>query len=294
MLPASSPAAPEALPLCPVHPERPSVATCERCGRFLCEACAVSHGPSRCADCDARLGDPLGILAQPFSVGGSLSLGWRLFREALPGLLAVSFLLGIVGGTFTHAVDQNTTSFATSMRWTFVFEGTVGLIAVGAHLSLLVGVAEGRRLNFGQALQEGMNAWPQLFGANVRSRLWSVLFCLLLIIPGIIKAVTLALATEAAYREPGKDALQSSTQLVTGRRWEMFGLCVASYAIVFAVMSPLSLLMAALVEAVESTSLAGDILLDGVGRGAEAFVSAVGLVAFYGLKRVHGQALAPR
>jgi hypothetical protein len=294
MLPASSPAAPEALPLCPVHPERPSVATCERCGRFLCEACAVSREPSRCADCDARLGDPLGIFAQPFSVGGSLSLGWRLFREALPGLLAVSFLFGIVGGTFTHIVDQNTQNFATSMRWSRLFEGTVGLFAVGAHLALLVGVAEGRRLTFVQALEEGLLAWPRLFGANFRSRLWIGLFFLLLIIPGIIKAVTLALVTEAAYREPGQDALQSSTQLVTGRRWEVFGMLAAAYGILLAVVVPMGLLMGALAEAAESTSLVGDILLDGVGRGAEAFVSAVGLVAFYGLKRVHGQALAPR
>ena len=43
--------------------------------------------------CDARAEDPLGILAQPFSVGGALRNGWRLFVGALSGIAVVSLIM---------------------------------------------------------------------------------------------------------------------------------------------------------------------------------------------------------
>ncbi len=254
----------------------------------------MSRQPPRCADCDARLGDPLGVLAHPFSLGGSLSRGWVLFRQALPGLLGVSLLFGIFGGWLSHVVDQNTDSFATSMRFSRIFEGTVGLIAVGANLALLVGVAEGRRLSFGQALMEGLSAWPRLFGAHFRSGILIVLFLLLLIVPGIMKAVSFALVTQAAYREPNQDALDSSSRLVAGRRWEVFAMLVVCYAIIFGVVLPMSVLVGFVAEEESGISLVGDIALDGLGRVADAFASAVVLAAFYGFKRLHGEALSPR
>src|SRR5262245_32397154 len=42
---------------CPSHPESPSVATCSRCGRFICELCQASTSPLLCTDCKSRIPD---------------------------------------------------------------------------------------------------------------------------------------------------------------------------------------------------------------------------------------------
>ncbi|MBX7116432.1 MAG: DUF2007 domain-containing protein [Myxococcaceae bacterium] len=39
--------------LCPVH-ENPAIATCDRCGTFLCTACAALGNPPLCEDCLAH------------------------------------------------------------------------------------------------------------------------------------------------------------------------------------------------------------------------------------------------
>jgi hypothetical protein len=294
MLPAADLAAPQPLPVCPEHPERPSVAPCERCGRFLCQECAVSLRPPRCAACHARVGDPLGVLAQPFAVDRALANGWKLLSGALPRIVPICLLFGVPGGLLTYLVESNTDELKTSLRISSFFDGTIGLIAVGAHLALMVGVAEGRLPSVGEALREGLRAWPRLFGARFRSGLIIFLFALLLLVPGIIKAVTLALVTEAAFREPGSDALATSTRLVTGRRWELFGLLLACNALVFIAALPLGIITGLLSEAFPAITPGVEILLDASTRVVDTFSSAVGLSAFYGFKRLHGEELEPR
>jgi hypothetical protein len=37
----------------------------------------------------ARASDPFGIVAQPFTLGGALGNGWKLFTSTLPQLLPI-------------------------------------------------------------------------------------------------------------------------------------------------------------------------------------------------------------
>jgi hypothetical protein len=294
MLPAADTVLPSQLPVCPEHPERPSLATCERCGRFLCEDCAVTREPPRCADCQARVGDPLGILSQPFSFQRAFAHGWTLFRQALPGILSVSLLFSIPGGLISYYADLYTSSPLSSLRWTMIYEGSVGLIAIGAFLAMMVGLAEGQRVGVSGALRQGLAAWPGLFGASFRQSLQVMLYSLLFLVPGFIRASTLYLSSEAAFREPGRDALQASTALVTGRRWEVFCLLVASYALNFMAVIFLSVGVGITTELLPSTTLGMEVLLDAGGRIGQAFTTAVGLAAYYGFKSLHGEPLAPR
>jgi hypothetical protein len=48
-------ASPAADALCAADPERPSVATCGRCGSFMCGECRSEELPDRCAACASRL-----------------------------------------------------------------------------------------------------------------------------------------------------------------------------------------------------------------------------------------------
>lgn len=40
---------------CYNHPDRDSVATCQKCGKFLCKECADNHQPFLCDDCYNKL-----------------------------------------------------------------------------------------------------------------------------------------------------------------------------------------------------------------------------------------------
>ena len=99
---------------------------------------------------------------------------------------------------------------------------------------------------------------------------------------------------EAAYREPKKDALENSTQLVTGSRWELFGMLVASYGILLMIVVPFVGIGSYLSELFPSMALPFEIVYDALTRLLTAFISAVGLAAFYGLKNLRGQELEPR
>jgi hypothetical protein len=285
-------AALQPIAVCPEHPERASIAPCERCGRFLCDECLASRSPPRCPACNAKARDPLGVVAQPFSIGGALGNGWKLFTSTLPQLLPICLLVGVFGGLLTHALESNNAS-SSSMRFGRIFDGTVGLFGIGAYLALLVGKAEGAPRGVGAALKESMNAWPRLFGARFRSGWTILLFTLLLVIPGIMKAVTFAVVTEAAFREPASDALDNSTSLTEGRRWEVFGLFVACYGIVLLCAFLIGIMGGILMEVVPGTEAIANILIDAGVRVGEAFAAGVALATFYGLKHSKGQELAP-
>jgi hypothetical protein len=276
--------------LCPEHPEQPSIAACERCGRFLCQRCVASKEPPHCSPCAARVRDPLGILAVPFSIQGALRHGWQLFLNAFPGILFVSLLFSVPGGLLTYfsateGYSQNLSS---------VYDITLGLMGVGACLALMVGSAEGGQRGLGHALVEGLRAWPRLFWARFRSGMWILVFALVLIIPGIMKAVSLAVATEAAYREPRRDALESSSTLTEGRMWEVFWVCVICNVPVYGLVYGLSILCGQILEVQPALWPVLEILVDLVSRMGGILGMGIGLAMFYGLKRFREWPLAPR
>jgi len=286
-------AALQPIAVCPEHPERASISPCERCGRFLCDECLASRSPPRCPACDAKVSDPLGVVAQPFTIGGALGNGWKLFTNTLPQLLPICLVVGVLGGLLTHALESSSLSRTSSIRLGQLFDVTIGLFGIGVYLAFLVGKAEGAPRGVGAALKEGMGAWPRLFSARFRSGLWITLCTLLLVIPGILKAVSLAVVTEAAFREPQSDGIDNSTSLTKGHRWKVFGLFVACYGIVFLSAYLLGVMGGTLMEVVPGTEAIANILIDAGERVGKAFASCVALVAFYGLKHSKGQELAP-
>jgi uncharacterized membrane protein len=223
----------------------------------------------------------------------ALGNGWTLFSRALPQLLPIALLIGIPGGLLTHAVELAGIGFRGSLQISRIFDVTFGLIGTGAYLGLMVGVAEGAPRGAGAALKEAMRVWPRLFGARFRSALWILLFTLLLVIPGIMKAVALAVVTEAAYRERRSDALDNSSRLTEGRRWAVFGLFALCFTPAVMILLALGFLGGLITELIPGTGAISNILIDAGSRLVEAFTCGVALAAFYGLKRSRGEALEP-
>jgi len=278
--------------VCPEHPEQPSVATCTRCGRFLCTGCRVSADPALCRTCAPLALDPLGILSTPFGASGTLRNGWRMFAPVLPQVLAIATVFSIPAGLISAGLAD---SGVGAERVVNLYDALIGLIGDIACLAMFVGVAEGRSLSLGQALKEGTGAWGRVFGARFRAGLITLAFTLLLIIPGIWKGVLLAFVVEAAYRVPGEDSLEYSTSLVQGggRWWPVFGVLLLSGFIAYVPVFFGAAIMGGLaaVAAVPALNVAVEIGTDFIARIADNLLSAFSLATFYGLCKTDGRTL---
>jgi hypothetical protein len=270
---------------CAEHPADPSAATCFRCGRFACRACLALDPPPLCRACHARVSDPLGILGVGFSVGGSLRNGWRLFRTVFWPLVAIAAIFGLPAGLIEYEIDRRGGDFGASFRIMRVYDFTVWIFGIGAALALLVSAAEGGPRGLGYALGEGAKAWPRIFGARLRAGILTFLWALLLIIPGLVKAVNFSLSTEVAYRDPDREPLEHSTALVTGRRFEVLGLFAVAWFVLVVAIAGMAFLAGFAEALLPPLAPFTAMLIDAAARLAECFAFAVGLAAFYGFRR---------
>jgi hypothetical protein len=204
----------------------------------------------------------------------------------------VALIIGGLSGLLTYFLEASVGE-GVSGKVDRLFDVTIGLIADGAFLALMVGEAEGAPRDVGTSLKEGLSAWPRLFGARFRSGLVILVFTLMLVVPGIMKALSLAVVTEAAYREPGSDALENSTYLTEGRRWEVLGLFMLCFAAVFLSMFPLGFIGGTVLAVAPRSALVVDVVLGAAYQLVGALASGVSLAVFYGLKRSAGQELEP-
>ncbi|MBL8952276.1 MAG: hypothetical protein JNK82_15970 [Myxococcaceae bacterium] len=284
--------------VCPEHPQSPSVGTCTRCGRFVCAGCRVVSDPVLCRACAPMAMDPLGIVSAHFSAGATLRNGWRMFITVLPVLLPIAAIFSVPAGLISAGVES--LAVRDSMRATIdsqrvvnFYDALIGLIGDIGALALFVGVAEGKTFTLGQALKEGTSAWGAVFGARFRGGLITLLFTLLLIVPGIWKGVLLAFVVESAFRVRGQDALEYSTSLVTGRWWPVFGVLLLSALVAYVPAMVFGGVMGAVGELAHLPVVAIEILTDFGARLADMLLAAFSLATFYGLNRTDGRQLPP-
>lgn len=273
--------------VCPDHPQSPSVATCSRCGRFVCAVCLRSDAPPLCPACAPRVADPLGVLSAPFSFGNAVGYGVRMLLPVWGKALLLSVLFSIPGGWISWlsapADDESLTQVGRSIQRSNIYDALVGSVGEVAVILLCIGVAEGRRLSLGQALRESLSRYGRLFSARFRSGVWILAFTLLFVLPGVWKAVLLAFAVPAAVRIEAMDALKLSTLLVTPRWWAVFGRVTAVMALFLV---PAVLFVGVFDFAVgflELPRLPVEVVEDWATRTAEYLVSACLLAGFYGL-----------
>jgi hypothetical protein len=76
--------------VCPVH-ERPAVATCSRCGTFLCAGCGSLGSPPLCEDC-LKVDEPRSTRGPLVKAAATVGL----IAYALPLLLAAAVILAIL------------------------------------------------------------------------------------------------------------------------------------------------------------------------------------------------------
>jgi hypothetical protein len=100
-----SPPYPGAAAQCPLHPDALGVATCARCGNFMCVTCTVGGSQVNCPSCRERLAQDSAFpfRREAWSIDGLLSFSWAALKRdwvmLSAGMLlvfAVSMAVGIV------------------------------------------------------------------------------------------------------------------------------------------------------------------------------------------------------
>jgi hypothetical protein len=219
--------------VCPTHPERPSVGTCARCGRFLCGECRAFDPPPTCAACLARGRDAMLLGNQGLTAGGTLSLSLKLMRATAP-VLATAVAIGTALGL---AIELGLPELPRSAGNLIdrVYELTAGLVLDVAVVAAMLEASQGRTLKPGEALQEGLSAWGRVLKYRFLSGLLILVFTLLLIVPGILKALSYAFVTILAWQNH-PDPLEGSAALTHGRRGALLGALTLAFLVFFAML----------------------------------------------------------
>jgi hypothetical protein len=168
-----------------------------------------------------------GALATVSLVCTGLPLVLRLFVEAAGGLfsqlpLALLYLLSLV---------------------------VLSLVATGATVFIVSESYLGRPLSARDALARATPYMGRILVASLLMALVVGLGFMLLVIPGIILGVGLALAIPAVVLEPGRSAsgaLSRSWELTRGSRWRIFGLGVTLLVLLYVPVVAISGLVAVL------------------------------------------------
>jgi hypothetical protein len=238
---------PTAGAVCPVHPEQPSVGTCVRCGRFLCSGCRSVHAPPTCPECAARNRDVLGLGGQGLTVGGTLSIAFKLMRATTPVLAVVVAIGSAIGIALELGLPDLPRSAGNLIDR--VYDLTVGLVLNVSVVAAMMNASEGRAMGAGEALQEGLSGWSRVLKYRFLSGLLILAFTLLLIVPGVLKALSLAFVTILAWKNV-PDPLAESTALTAGRRGPLLGVLTVAFLLFVVTFAVPSVTVAVIAESV--------------------------------------------
>jgi len=110
------------------------------------------------------------------------------------------------------------------LKLTMLIEGVFGPIYIGALVFALFQIKSGRTVTYKAAMTVGLKKWGALFVARLMASLYIVLGLIAVVIPGIVLAVRYSLLDAAVIIEDKwpSESRARSTNLTTGRRWQIF------------------------------------------------------------------------
>ncbi|MDF1564582.1 MAG: hypothetical protein P1V51_16170 [Deltaproteobacteria bacterium] len=200
-------------PLADAPPPRPAEPTpCDRCGTF--EDLRPMRGQMLCAPCSEKV---LHVIErEELSVGSLLSGVWMMLKELWLPCLALVAIFELPLLLLTALVPEAETVDR--------FSWFITIIADGAMIILALRLIEGREATVGIALSETMKRWGAMIWASILSNLITLLFTLLLIVPGVLRALSYAVILPVVLTDRGKgaDALSDSAAMMEGHRAPVF------------------------------------------------------------------------
>jgi len=160
----------------------------------------------------------------------------------LPGHLVINYLDFFAGG-----VPGSTDAAARGIRVFLVVEAIFGPLVGAATLAAVARIKRGEPASYGQALAEGLAAWPRLFMARLVERAIVLVGLVALIVPGFILLVRVSFVDALVVLDgaPLGAALRLSNALTAGRRAAIFWTGGTLFVGVFSVARILSVLAGA-------------------------------------------------
>jgi hypothetical protein len=172
-------------------------------------------------------------MASTAMAGGSFRLGDALARTSgiwgrLIGpffLVYVVALLPNVANVLMMNPHDPRSAFGARFAVTLVLGALFGLLAQAATVDAAMRVADGGRVEFGQALARGFGRLPVLLGAGLIAFVLIMLGFMLLVVPGIMVSLAYMMSLQVAVMEPlgPWGSLKRSARLTKGVRWKLLG-----------------------------------------------------------------------
>ncbi len=201
---------PIAEPLAELNERAPT--PCDRCGAF--EALSPSRDQQLCAPCIERLMHP--IEQAPLELASLLEGVWQVFRNIwwMALLLVAAFEIPLLLLSYLTPASQ----FIDRFSW------FITILADGAIIFLALQVIEGRTLSVKDALNQTVQRWGAVIWASILSNLVTLFMTLLLIVPGVLRALSYAVVLPIVLHDRGRgtDALSRSAALMEGSRAHVF------------------------------------------------------------------------
>lgn len=160
----------------------------------------------------------------------------------LPGHLVINYL-----DFFTGGPPGSTEAAARGIRVFLVVEAIFGPLVGAATLAALLRIRRGEPATYGQALADGLAAWPRIFIARLVQGAIVLVGLVALVVPGIILLVRVSFVDALVVLDgaPLGEALRASNALTVGRRAAIFWTGGAVLVIVFSIATILSVLAGA-------------------------------------------------
>lgn len=191
---------------------------------------------------------------RPLGVGEIVDATFTVYRRRFGPMFTIAlvlvfipFLVSLVGGCSLDA--GGTTTCTSPIGWLGYIAGGIGTLVAGTAAVLVAAEAYADvPSDWRRAMRIGLRRTLPIIGATIVAAVLIAIGFVLLVVPGIFVAVSLAVVWEALIIEGvgPMEAIKRSWRLVAGERWRVFGaglLVIVIAAIVFGVLSAVILLI---------------------------------------------------
>ena len=185
---------------------------------------------------------------RPLGVGEIVDATFTVYRRRFGPMFAIAlmlvfipFLISLVGGCSLDA--SGTTTCTSPIGWLAYIAGSIGTIVAGTAAALAAAEAyAGVPSDWRRATRIGLRRTLAIIGAAIVALVLVTIGFVLVIVPGIFLAVSLAVVSQALIIEGTgpMESIKRSWRLVAGERWRVFGaglLVMVIAIIVFGVVS---------------------------------------------------------
>lgn len=187
---------------------------------------------------------------QPQSIGGVLDTTFQLYKASVVKMIPLSLLTVIAGSPSSiYAFTQGGigdpanplamfTMMSSASYWLVALAGMIGSLWMISASYLKIGaIGSGGDLGLGAALQKAVTRLPAVVIMTLLFGIAIGVGCILLLIPGLILMVSLALCfNPALFENKGPfDSLTESHRLVWGNWWRTFVIFSVGVVVIFVI-----------------------------------------------------------